>query len=215
MRKFIACKFLITGAALLVAPVFAGALTYSTSTAWNAAGPVDGTVTFTDLTPGGYVSPLTVPPFVFTALVGSTLGITNAFGPGTGNFIYTLKAMQISPVATGAIFGLGFNIRCYSSGCGSAESIIVTDVGNNSFTYSGVSLPGFWGVRSDLAIANIRITFPTTSDTVAIDDVSFGSDATGGGTPADTPEAATLILIGTGLGLIARYRRYSSNLAVA
>ena len=215
MHKFIACTFLITAAGLLVAPVSAGALTYSTSTAWNAAGPVDGTLTFTGLTPGGYVSPLTVAPFVFTALFGTTLGITDQFGPGTGNFIYTLKAMQISPVAVGTIFGLGFNIKCYSSGCSSAQSIVVTDVGNNSFTYSNIALPGFWGVRSDLAIANIQVTFPTNSDYVAIDDVSFGSAATGGGTPADTPEAATLILIGTGLGLIARYRRYSSNLAAA
>jgi hypothetical protein len=196
----------------LLAPTFGGALTYASSAAWLAAGPSSGSIDFSAQT-GPYTSPFTVAPLTFSALLGSTIGIGSAFGPGTGKFAYTLTSMQISPTTPGAIYGLGFNLGCYISGCSSAQSIVVTDTSNNVFTYTNIATPGFWGVRSDVAIASIRITLPTTNDYVAIDDVSYGGQAQsggGGGTaPGDTPEAATLILIGTGLALIARYRRYA------
>jgi len=127
--------------------------------------------------------------------------------------------MQIAPQTPGAIYGLGFNLGCYSSGCSSVQSIVVKDVNNNIFTYGGVTTPGFWGIRSDLAIASIQIMFPTNNDYVAIDDLGYGGLAQVGGggdpPPGETPEVATLILIGTGLGVIARYRRYSSLPAAA
>jgi len=89
--------------------------------------------------------------------------------------------------------------------------VVVTDANNISYTYTGMLTSGFWGIRSDLALSTVKVSYGT--DYVAIDDVIYGGQAQiGGGDPpptGDTPEAATLILIGTGLGVIARYRRYS------
>jgi hypothetical protein len=188
----------------------AGTVTYSTLSAWNADGTNNGVITFTTASLGVYQSPQTFDQVAFYATIGSppTLQIAGNFGPGTGNFIATIQSMILGPASASTIFGLGFNLGCYSCSGNQTPSVVVTDVNNNIFTFSGMSTPGFWGVRSDVALSTVRVSYGT--DYVALDNIAFSTQGNDPPPTGDTPEAATLILIGTGLGVIARYRRYVS-----
>ena len=90
-------------------------------------------------------------------------------------------------------------------------SITITDANSGSYTYNGFSTPTYFAFRSDIAVASVVVTYP--GNYVALDDVSYGGQASGGGggtpPPSDTPEAGTIIMIGTGLLACARYRKFA------
>ena len=96
---------------MFMPPIEAGVVTYTDFSSWSAAGPVGGTLTFSSLSTGNYTSPLTVPPILFSALVGTSLGVLNTYGPGTGNYIYTLGSVQLTSQTSGTIYGYAFNVR--------------------------------------------------------------------------------------------------------
>ena len=187
----------------------AGVVTYTNLGSWSTAGPVDGTISFSGLTSGGsYSSPLTMTPLIFTALVGTSLGVLNTFGPGTGNFIYTLGSLKITPQGGTNVFGLGFNLGCYACSGTQTPSVTILDVNNNTFNYSAMTTPGFWGFRSDIGIASVSVSYG--GDYVSVDDVTYGQTSGGTGSGgADTPEIGTIIMMATGLALFARYRKFA------
>lgn len=194
--------FLTTLAAalsLVAVPASAGIVTYGTLSGWGTG---LGTVTFEGVTiPSGF-STFTLSPLTFSSLNGNNLTISNNFGPGSGNFL--LNASPTNIAGDGTVFGLAFNFRCY--GCdGQVATITVTDsTGNTVFTVPTTSagISNFFGVRSDLAIQNLQISFGGAFPFVAVDNVAYAAQ--------NTPEAATMILIGAGLALLTRFRKYSS-----
>ena len=192
---------------LTAVPAGAGILTYSTLGGWQAAGPQAGTITFEGVSIPANFTSFTISPLTFSASNGHTLAIANNFGPGTGNFLLNPSPTNIAGDNT--VFGLGFDFRCYSCD-GLTATITVTDASGStpfSVATTSVGISNFFAVRSTLSIQNLQISFGGANPYVALDNVAFG-----GAAPADTPEAATMILIGTGLALIARYRKYSPQL---
>ena len=202
-NKTLSRTLLVVTLALSIVTLSAGVLSYADVASWTAAGPVNGTLTFTGLAASNYNTPLVVSPLQFAAGASQYLTIFNQYGPGSGNFLATYSSMILSPTSSfnGTIYGIGFNLGCYSCSGTPSPLITVTDSASNVFTFNGASTPGYLGFRSDLAISTINISYGA-GNYVAVDDVGYGSAA------QNTPEAATLLLIGTGLGLMARFRRH-------
>ena len=211
-NKILFTSLLAVTLSVAIIPASAGALTYTSLTAWQAAGPQTGTIDFESVATGSYLSPLTISGIQFSST--AALGILSSYGPGAGRFVMTsASSLTITPSA--GIFGLGFDLGCYS--CGGTAPLSITVVGIDSVPYIFTGLPPtneFWGVRLDsAAIQSVTITFGT-SQYPAVDNLAYGGQASGGA-GGDTPEAATLILIGTGLAVIAKCRRFgSSNQAI-
>ena len=201
--------FLTTLAAalsLVAVPASAGIVTYTDLATWTQAGPVNGPLTFTGLSATNYNTPLVVTPLQFGAGFSTYLSVlNNGFGPGTGNFIATLDNVTVSPTTgfAGTVYGLGFNLKCYACGSPQNATITITDVNNAVYTFSALSTPNYFGFRSTAAVSTVNISYGGgNNNTVALDDVGYAGQ--------DTPEAATMILIGTGLAVLTRFRKYSN-----
>ena len=196
-------KILLALLAGLVTRAAAGVLTYSDPSVFSSAVPIVGTITFEGLGLGGYGSPITAGQLYF---YGTSVGIAGSLGPGTGEFFASLNSTTVSPLSVdlGTIYGIGFDIGCYSCTGNLNDTVVVTDTGGNTFTFSVPTLNNFWGVSSDLAIASIGITVPSYGY-VSLDNVSYGGAANSGGTgdTGDAPEVETVLLIGSGLALLA------------
>ncbi len=80
---------------------------------------------------------------------------------------------------------------------------------NPSPAASGI-LPTWWGFTSDEPIAYLDIS-SSNLGYIALDNMQFGSKATEQqpSDPPEVPEAATMILIGTGLGIFSLLRRFN------
>lgn len=204
MNKNLLSLISVVGAlALSVVPASAGILTYATSGAWQGAGLQTGIITFESVTIPANYSSFAIPPLTFSSTLGNSLSIANdVYGPGSGK--YLLNASPTNIAADGTVFGLAFNFRCYSCDGRTATITVVDSSGPTAFSVATTStgISNFFGIRSDLAITSVNISFSGATPYVALDNVAYGPGS-------DTPEAATLILIGTGLGIIARYRKHA------
>ena len=171
-------------------------------------GPVAGTITLSGITAQNYNTPLVVSPLQFGAGSTNYLSVLSQYGPGTGNFVATYNNVNVDATSgfAGTVYGLGFNLECYSC-TGTPNAVItVTDSSNAVFTFSALSSANYFGIRSGLAISNVNISYGTAGY-AALDDVGYGG--------SNTPEAATLFLIGTGLAFFYRYRKYSTFASAA
>lgn len=213
-NSLISMALVASALAVTSVPVSAGALTYSDPSAFAGAVSVTGTLTFEELLPGTHISPLVDLPLVFTALASGFGNVTvgTSFGPGSGQFVMATDSFEVSPVSPGAIYAFGLYLGCYACDAGNPNAtVVVTDTSSNTYTYSVPTMNNFWGVSSTIAIASLSFTLPSYGN-VSIDDVSYGSLSSGApGGDGDTPEAATLILIGSGLAVIARFRKYGNQ----
>jgi len=184
----------------------AGVLTYTALIDWQTAGPpAADTITFEGLTIPSSSTAYAVGPITFST--GDPLHFLSlfntGFGPGSGNFLVNASPTYFTPDST--VFGIGFNFRCYGCDPSTATISVTNSFGVTTFSATTVSpgLSNFIGVRSDSAIQSLVISFNGVNPFVAVDNVAYAG--------ADAPEAATLILMGTGLAFIARYRRYASH----
>jgi hypothetical protein len=91
-------------------------------------------------------------------------------------------------------------------------NISVTD--NSGGTYSSglfEQIPAgaaYFGVSTDSSFNTLTITSYIPGNVITIGDISIGTAASdGGGDPSPTPEAATLLLVGTGLFLMSYLKR--------
>lgn len=76
---------------------------------------------------------------------------------------------------------------------------------NGLFGQTNVMNPLFFGVVTNSTFTSITITSYASVDQITLDDISVGS--AGSGEPAPTPEAATLLLVATGLFMMSYFRR--------
>lgn len=201
-NKKLSLTILATALSLALVPATAGVFSYGTLTDWQTAGTQTGTVTFEGLTIPGSSTAFTTSGLTFST--GDPLHFlslyNNGFGPGSGNFLVNASPTFIN--TNGTVFGLALNFRCYSCDPQTATMSVTDSSGVTNFIATTSGLSNFIGFRSTLAIQMLQIAFSGSQPFVALDNISFGP-------ASDTPEAATLILIGSGLGLIARYRRYA------
>jgi hypothetical protein len=75
---------------------------------------------------------------------------------------------------------------------------------NGSFEQTNLSVPLFFGVTTDSDFTSFTITSQGPGDKITLDDIMIGS---AGASDASTPEATTLLLVGTGMFLMGYFRR--------
>jgi hypothetical protein len=208
-----------------VAPASGGVITYQTSSAFTTAiGTPTGTIDFTGLS-SSPTSPLTVSgtPLQFGNPDPGTgnhpVNIKNdGFGPGgstAGNYLeVTYSGVNIisTALSTTPLTALGFNLGCWGCAGTAPTSITVDFIDSTNTVLTGSSIPSttsaFWGLTSTVGISDVKIVFSAACNCnySSLDNVQYVTGSTGGDGGA-TPEAATFLMIGSGLAVVARYRR--------
>jgi hypothetical protein len=93
-------------------------------------------------------------------------------------------------------------------------TISVTDSTGGTYTsgsFEELGSPVFFGISTSSTFTSFTITSQGGPDQITLDDISFGTGGSQGGDPAPTPEAATLLLVATGLFLMRYARRWMPN----
>jgi hypothetical protein len=222
----------VVSLALFVTPAYSVTITtYSDPTAWTAAATGLQEVTFTGLAPAGSETTYNTSTGVtsdgvefigYTATAGSydimvldtsaaqwsqyyNFGTGDALAlpmnrPNSGSSLPYIQISLPTPVTA-------FSMNLFT-GSPNALNYTITVAGTpyTVATYA-VPTPAFWGVTSDTPISTITLTLQGTtymgSSTAFLDNFQFGSAAL-----EQAPEAATFLLIGSGLiGIIALKRR--------
>ena len=200
-----------------VTPAYSTTLTtYNNLAAWQAATSGDSTITFTGLAPGtmtAYSSGVSYPDVQF---IGISNGIpplevmdTSAFSWanfGSGEALMqsmnrgtTDPVPYIHVVFNTPVTAFGSDLFTTSS---YGMSFAITVLGTQ-FVAPTFSQPtrAFWGVTSDTPITSADFTVQGTAaqgNTIAfLDNFQYGT--TQAAAPPDVPEAATLLMIGSGL----------------
>ena len=193
----------------------ASATTISIGTGAFGAGST--LTTFTGLADGTEVNGLTVNGILFSYSLGNGQVIIDG-GPGTTNDIAPPNVVSVGN-NTGVLslafptvidrFGYGFAILATAS-IPNATTISLFDGATpvGSLTFPGVPDPtftgGFAGIQSTIPFNRADVTFNSVGVAAfALDNVRTATP----GTPTAVPEPATLLLLGSGLGVTARYRR--------
>jgi PEP-CTERM motif-containing protein len=218
LRKFRVLILLALAAlAWNVTPAYSTTLTTYTSLAsFNAATSGDTTIDFTGLStavPGGDYSGsgLTVGNVDFLGFTNgpnwlqvwdtSTLSWANF---GTGEALvqqsYPSSAALIRAAFTTPVTAFGTNLfTANTSGLGFVVTVLGTPF---TVTTSATAPPTFWGVTSDTPISSVDFTLqPLSSGSQGfLDNFTYGTaNAQAPPPPPDVPEAATMLLIGSGL----------------
>jgi len=204
--------------ALAALPASAGVVEYTdpTNTTWLSAvaASTQTAITFGSDVAGNYSSSYTTGALTFT-------GNPIIFGSGTANSLFSdydlfgLGTVNIAISGASNVYVLGLWEAC-TANCGIYDNQILaatttqaaTQVGDSTVSWYQNSNKLFFGFVSDAPITGITIT----SNDGLVPNIALGNITYGVDTPSDTPEAATLLLIGSGLGVIARFRRYAPNL---
>jgi hypothetical protein len=206
----------------------AGIVLYSDPTTWTtalASGTTTSAVDFTNAQ-GLNSSSFTSDGVTFT-------GNPRIFGPGTlssyfSNQYYVdasgLVTMTISETLD--LYAIGFYEACVNTCTNSYQNFVsATSTADGAVTlfnqtpyagwsnlYIGNVFPSylFFGIISTSPLTQIVVTSNDMTPVIAVGEVTLGTNS-GTTDTSDTPEAATLILIGSGLAVIARYRKYGTN----
>ena len=208
--------------AWIVTPAYSTTLTaYTDLASFNAATSSDQTITFTGKSPGtitSYPGGVSYPDVQFfgitTALnvVDTTTFSWYSFGTGEAlmqptNSISGVPYIHV--VFTNPVTAFGSNLFSYSS-AGMSFSITVPGATQQLVNTSATAPATFWGVTSDTPITSVDFqlqgTTPTSNSVAFLDNFIYGT-ASAGPPPDQTPEAATLLLIGSGLIGLACFRK--------
>jgi hypothetical protein len=221
--------------ALSIGPGFATVVTYSDITAWqNATAAGFTTINFDSFATSGVNTPYTTGLVIGdgTTFFGATGGTGQLWvynqTPGPSNFFnFGTGAVLVGPQYNGGSFVPYFNIT-FATPVTSVGFNIMTQFGSNvsyTATLNGASSPvytstptfgwsypnpqiAFFGLTttSDSPITRLILGLPPTAlgVTPIIDNFSYGSAVSA---PTDTPEACTLLLIGSGLVGMRLFRR--------
>jgi len=216
-KKTFSGLLLIATLAIAAMPASAGVLFYSNQSGWQAA--LGGTVTPTLLdfsaqnsSPTG----ITVGPIQFAGggWVYEGLGSSafQSLTPSAQYVIYKNSPFSLTSSVAANLFAMAFYVGgvFVTNYNPNQQTVTVTSTTGQSSVGPVVydmSIPHFYGIISDAPITSVFI------DADTFQNLTLGDVQT---VQQETPEAATLILIGTGLGVLARYRHYSRpSIAVA
>jgi len=217
LRKFrVLILFALAALAWNVTPAYSTTLTtYTSLLAWQGAATiVDPTINFTgmagDYSNGtglvlgdvdfiGYSNPYSLQVIDTTnySLANGNFGTNEALMeqvyPGGGAFI---RVNFLTPVTA-------FGTNLFTAANGNGLSFTVTVLGTPfNVTTSATAPPTFWGVTSDTPISSVTFTLPSPlpgGSEAFLDNFTYGTANTQGPPPPDVPEAATFLLIGSGL----------------
>ena len=169
-------------------------ITFESDTCFLCTSLTDSGVTFIGTGDSG---PLTVGP-----VSGWASGNVLKRSTGGGSILATLPnnilAFSVYLVTVSASFPTPFDIT-FTSGSSYDYSVTLPQTVGGSL---------FFGVTADAPITNLTFLNGFQSLTVGIDNLDIGS---GGGPPPATPEAATFLLIGSGLMFMRLLRRRERN----
>jgi hypothetical protein len=208
-----------------VTPAYSTVVTYNDLASWSAATSGDQTINFTGKANGGAIQDYSNATGVaysdvqFIGITANGYGLdvpdTNimtwySFGTGEALAQPTNRGASdavpyIHVVFTTPVTAFGLNLFSYSS---NGMSFAATLQGTNyTIATSATAPPTFWGVTSDTPISSVNFalqgTTPNGGSVAFLDNLTYGAASTGGPPPDQTPEAATLLLIGSGLlGLV-------------
>jgi hypothetical protein len=222
-------RFILFTFGLALAPAYCTTITtYNDAADWEAATTAGyQTVTFTGLAPAGgatdYYSATGVSNSGVDFIGYSSAGVSDIqvfdtsalswYNDGTGDALLEPASPQTSSsplpyiniVLPANVTALGMDLWTASS---AAMSYSITVAGN---TYTvptvGANTETFWGITSNTAITSLQLDVPAATSTSAtdafLDNFSFGTEDM-----SAAPEAATYLLIGTGLiGLVILRKR--------
>lgn len=138
-------------------------------------------------------------------------GASENYGSGTLIKLLWSATAYLSINLPAATFAFGVDLM---SAFPAAQSFHLQVNGTNLSTVATQARPArtFYGFTSDTQIADLRIYFDSgTNGTVGLyDNFAYGALASGGGGPeAETPEAMTLLTVGSGLIALRWMRRRS------
>jgi hypothetical protein len=212
LRNFrVLILFALVALAWNVTPAYSTTLTtYNSLADWQAATTVvDPTITFTNMAgdySGGGLPVGNVDFWGYTNTANwlqvqdtSTLSYANF---GTGEALaqqsYPSSGALIRANFTTPVTAFGANLF---TGLGNGLSFVVTVLGTPyTVTTSATAPPTFWGITSDTPITTVTFAVqPASGGSVGfLDNFTYGAADTEG-PPPETPEAATMLLIGSGL----------------
>jgi hypothetical protein len=214
LRKFRVLILLALAAlAWNATPAYSTTLTqYTDLASWTAATTVvDPTITFTGMAgdySGGGLAVGNVDFFGYTSgpnwlqVVDTSTGTYSYANFGTGDALaqqsYPSNSAIIRANFTTPVTAFGSNLF---TGQGNGLSFIVTVLGTPFTVTTSATAPAtFWGVTSDTPITTVTFAVqPAPGGSVGfLDNFTYGTADTQG-PPPETPEAATMLLIGSGL----------------
>lgn len=203
-------------AALTAGSANAGVILYSTAGAWSAA--VAGlTTTNVDMSnaPGVFASSFTATGVTFTGnpwIIGAN-NSNNFDYPNAYLFGYGQVSMSIS--ASSNVYGIAFNWGC-SSNCGYFAQNLTVTTGAGQQTLVDIPYPtynwtqginGTYYLFSTSPITQVTLSGTSTQPNIALDGIQLASGVASGGGGGNTPEGATMVLMGTGLLALAALRK--------
>jgi PEP-CTERM motif len=205
----------IVSLTLTVAPACATSiLTYADLASWTAASTGYQTINFQSTAPGTYFS-LSLLGVQFAGIGGpNNNGVTiidsTSFGWNSGNapFINMNQSQTMQITLPTAVTAFGFNV--FSAAPHGLTFVI--NVNGTQFPVPTNDIPNsptFFGVTSDTPLTTILVSLATNTPSayILVDNVRFGTAQVD-----QTPEAATFLLIGSGLvGIMALRKRIMKN----
>ena len=226
-------SLVVVALAMVALPAYSTTITTFTDLAsWQAAESTVQTIDFNNLVaPSGmsfYAGGLTLNGVQFIGYSGqSSLGVMDTtswfptFGMNDAAFMLVSgPSSYIHVVLPAAVTAVGFNLL--TSNGGLPYTIKIDDsqlnvLGTYTKATSGAPPVAFFGATSDTPIATIDLSLqgPGSAGTYALlDNVSYGNASQQTTQAEDTPEAASFLLIGSGLVGLGIIRRRSVSLTV-
>ena len=204
-----------------ITPAFSTTLTtYNDLSSWQAATSGDQTITFAGKASGGAIATYndstgvayTDVQFIGIVNIGYSLDVSDtsimswySFGTGEALMQPTNRnagdpVPYIHVTFTTPVTAFGSNLFSYSS---TGMSFGVSVLGTNYTVATNSSAPPtFWGITSDTPITSADFTLqgttPAGGSVAFLDNFQYGT-AEAGPPPPDVPEAATFLMIGSGL----------------
>ncbi len=208
-RRLIRFSMLIVIAAC---PAWSGSI-YTTVSAWQASSPGSTAVLdFESFSPAFYSS-FSSSPYSFTASGGLYVQGGAAAGTGSGHFLTTTGAQVLNIDLTTGVYGVAFNLGS-NSGTASIASILAIDTNGlqyltNNFTTASPSSPAmFWGLRNDVQLVSVKVTFASGINP-QLDNVRYSNTTLPSQGPVN-PEPETWLLVATG-GVVLLFRHGSTS----
>ncbi len=226
LRNFrILILFALAALAWNVTPAYSTTVTYTNLASWQAATSGDQTIDFSGKANGKAIQDysdstgVVYPDVQFIGITpnGNALDVSDTsimswYSFGTGEALMepmnsTTGVPFIHVVFTTPVTAFGSDLFTFSN---TGMNFGITVLGTQYTAATNTTAPpAFWGVTSDTPISSVDFTLqgttPTGGSVAFLDNFRYGSQSSA--PPDPTPEAATMLLIGSGLLGLAYLRK--------